>query len=1233
MPALSKETVEKLVWRFGLNASYISDLYQQYLSTPTELRSDWKHFFEDLSSGTLNLNSPDGERKSAAQKKEATEFLQETMAAGNAIGHEKPVFVRKDDNPTLAENDEAVLLHSLQGKIVENMEESLEIPTATSVRKVPVVVLDENRRIINQHLSATGDGKAGFTHLLAWALVKALKKYPSLNAFFARMSGKPNKILRGDINVGIAVDLTRKDGSRMLVVPNIKRAQAMNFREFFEAYNQMLNKARQNKLDIADFQNTSVSLTNPGTLGTLMSVARLTKGQGLILASGAIEYATEFQAMPKELLFQLGISKAMTLTNTYDHRIIQGAESGEFLAYITNLLLGEESFYEEIFSDLSMPYRPWAYKTDTNTVSYGSLNTEELIIKQAKVLQMINSYRVRGHLISNVNPLGYEADFHPELDPEFYGLTIWDLNRDFVTIGFGAKQRHRLREVIDILRAAYCGKIGIEYMNIQSLDQKKWIQSRVEPKENRLDYSPSSKRRILKNLVRAESFEKYLHSKFLGHKRFSIEGAESAIAILDFLIEYAGRCFAEEVVIGMAHRGRINVLANIIGKPYYKLFAEFIDKHLPLPPDDLIHGSGDVKYHLGASGVRKTSDGREVKVWLASNPSHLEAVNPVVEGVARAKQDRAGDADGKLVMPLLIHGDAAFAGQGIVAETLNLSQLTGYCTNGTIHLIINNQIGFTTTPAEARSSRYATDVAKMVQAPVFHVNGDDPETCIRVARMALDYRLRFGRDVVIDMVCYRRHGHNEGDDPAYTQPVLYKKIKERKPVNELYAERLLKEGIITKQDISQIYDDIKAELDEAYEKAKQTSEKSEDKADPIALPELLPPISKSPETKVPLASLQFISKTLLTWPENFHVNPKLVKLFEKQRTLDEKNPMETAIDWAFAETLAFGSILMDGVNVRLSGQDSTRGTFSHRHLALFDAETGEEFLPLSKLSETQGRLYAFDSMLSEAAVLGYEYGYSLADPRTVVIWEAQFGDFANGAQIIIDQFISSSESKWGQRSGIIMLLPHGYEGQGPEHSSARIERFLQLCAGANMQICNCTTPVQYFHLLRRQANSGNIKPLIIMTPKSLLRNPAAVSKVHQFTEDRFHNMLDDEQEIANPKRVVICSGKVYYDLLNARAETKTDAVAILRLEQIYPFPKKRLEKLLEKYSSANDICWVQEEPKNMGAWSFLSPLIRQHLTAGQTLRYIGRSENSSPSTGFLDLHQEEQKRIALDAMS
>ncbi|ACF15018.1 2-oxoglutarate dehydrogenase, E1 subunit [Chloroherpeton thalassium ATCC 35110] len=1232
MPALSEETVEKLVWRFGSNASYISDLYERYVNEPNQLRADWRQFFDGLLSGKLDLNSPESEWHLPAQKSDDRDFWDTGIKEVKSVVGGEPSFVRKDEQFVLAPNDEAILLHSLQAKIVENMEDSLEIPTATSMRKVPVVVLDENRRIINQHLSATGDGKAGFTHLLAWALVKALQKYPSLNAFFARINGKPHKVLRGDINVGIAIDLTRKDGSRMLVVPNIKRAQAMNFKQFYDAYNHILNKARQNKLDLSDFQNTSVSLTNPGTLGTLMSVARLTKGQGFILAAGAIEYRTEFQAMPKELLFQLGISKVMNLSNTYDHRIIQGAESGELLAYLTKILMGEESFYEEVFSDLSMPYKPWAYKTDTNAIAYSGMNTEELIIKQAKIMQMINSYRVRGHLISNVNPLGYDADFHPELDPEFYDLTIWDLNREFVTVGFGGKPKHQLREIIDILRQAYCGKIGIEYMNIQSLEQKKWIQSRVEPKENQLSYSPNSRKRILKNLIRAESFETYLHSKFLGHKRFSIEGAESAIAILDFLIEYAGRCFTEEVVIGMAHRGRINVLANIIGKPYYKLFAEFIDKHLPLPPDDLIHGSGDVKYHLGASGVRKTVDGREVKVWLASNPSHLEAVNPVVEGVARAKQDRAGDKEGKKVMPLLLHGDAAFAGQGVVAETLNLSQLTGYCTNGTIHLIINNQIGFTTTPAEARSSRYATDVAKMVQAPVFHVNGDDPEACIRVARMALDYRLRFGRDVVIDMICYRRHGHNEGDDPAYTQPVLYKKIKEKKPVNELYAERLLKEGIISEAELAQMYGEIKAELDKAYEEAKQTSEKFEDKADPIVLPELLLPITKSPETQVPLETLQFISRKLMTWPENFHVNPKLVKLFEKHRTLDEEKPLETQVDWAFAETLAFGSLLMEGTNVRLSGQDSTRGTFSQRHLALFDTETGDEFMPLSQLDEAQGKLYAFDSMLSEAAVLGFEYGYSLAEPGALVIWEAQFGDFANGAQIIIDQFISSSESKWGQRSGIVMLLPHGYEGQGPEHSSARIERFLQLCAGANIQVCNCTTPAQYFHLLRRQANSGNIKPLVVMSPKSLLRNPMAISKVSELAEGRFHNMLDDEQAISNPKKVVICSGKIYYDLLKARADKQLSNVAILRLEQIYPFPEKRLTKLLQKYASATEICWAQEEPKNMGAWSFVSPLLREHLKNEQVLRYVGRSENSSPSTGFLDLHQDEQNRIAWEAV-
>jgi 2-oxoglutarate dehydrogenase E1 component len=647
---------------------------------------------------------------------------------------------------------------------------------------------------------------------------------------------------------------------------------------------------------------------------------------------------------------------------------------------------------------------------------------------------------------------------------------------------------------------------------------------------------------------------------------------------------------------------------------------------------DLIHGSGDVKYHLGASSTRTTQDGRQIKLWLASNPSHLEAVSPVVEGVARAKQDQQKQYSQPTVLPVLLHGDAAFSGQGMVAETFNLSQLEGYTTKGTIHIVINNQIGFTTSPADARSSLYATDVAKMVQAPVFHVNGDDPEACIRVTRLALDYRLRFKKDVVIDVVCYRKHGHNEGDDPSYTQPKLYGLIKAKSSTAKLYEDKLKNSGVLSKEEGKGMHDEIKSVLDEAYEKAKNNTEAIEIKADPITLPEFIPPVSKGPQTNVLQKVLNHITETTLTWPEWLEINPKLAKQLTRRNEF-RKNPESAKVDWAFAETLAFGSLLLEGYNIRLSGQDSTRGTFSQRHMALFDQNTGKPFIALQHLDETQGTLYVYDSLLSEVAVLGFEFGYSIADPKALVMWEAQFGDFANGAQVIIDQFIASSESKWGQCSGLVLLLPHGYEGQGPEHSSARLERFLQLCANANMQVCNCTTPAQYFHVLRRQVRAGNLKPLVIMTPKSLLRNAMAVSSPMDFSEDKFHNVLDDPQPIKDPRKVVFCSGKVYYDLVKERHEQHITDIALIRLEQLYPYPRKKIQILLDKYRTAKQVVWAQEEPRNMGAWHFISPMLAEQILEHQTLDYAGRDGKSSPAAGRLSIHNKEQLALVRDALS
>jgi multifunctional 2-oxoglutarate metabolism enzyme len=1244
MSALFAAHEQELVEIFGANTPFVQDLLSDYEENPSSVKENWQTFFSDLRQGKINLaaletdpkrganfvqrsvfetgDQKNGEHKNGASSNGASSNgtssngTSSNGAPSNGATANSTTAVKLTSSYAsleaagLTADDKAVTLAGVAGKIVENMETSLSVPTATTVRGMPVKVLEENRIIINQHLQAVGRGKISFTHIIAWAIVRALKKYPSLNVSYASVSGKAYKIERKHINLGLAVDMTKKDGSRSLVVPNIKSAETMNFDRFFEAYNALISKAKTNKLDPADFQGTTASLTNPGTIGTVASVPRLMMGQGLIVATGAIDYTPEYQAMSPALLSQLGISKVMTMTNTYDHRIIQGAESGEFLAYIHKQLLGEDNFYDTIFSDLKMPYKPWKNMVDKNPLSLGgTVKIEEMIEKQARVMQMINSYRVRGHLISNI----------------------------------GNREKMLLRDIVGLLRTAYCEKIGTEYMNITALDQKQWIQKHVEDKDKQLQFSRDEKLEILRDLTRAEGFERYLQTKFLGHKRFSIEGGETAIAILDFIIDEAAKGGTKEVVLGMAHRGRINVLTNVIGKPYDALFAEFEGKKLPMAAGDLTQGSGDVKYHLGATNVRKVKSGNEVRVSVASNPSHLEAVNPVVEGIVRAKQDRANDNEKKQIVPILIHGDAAFAGQGVVAETLNLSQLKGYRTGGTIHLIINNQIGFTTSPDESRSTQYATDMAKMIQAPIFHVNGDDPEACLRVAKIALDYRTEYKRDVVIDMLCYRKHGHNEGDDPAYTQPLMYEKIRKHPGVREMYAQQLIREKTITREESDAINDEFKKVLDDAHEKAKQIAQTDQTIQNGVADLTLAVEDAdvaeryrhRNPDTHIELAVLQAITQSTITLPQGFNLNKKLESFLKKREAALGADAMNAPLDWAFAESLAFGSLLLQGFPVRLAGQDSTRGTFSQRHLGFVDTETGAEFIPLQHLTD-KAPFYVVDSSLSEYAAMGFEFGYSVTDPLALVMWEAQFGDFVNGAQIMIDQFIAATESKWRQPSGITLLLPHGYEGQGPEHSSARLERFLQLCAEANMQVVNCTTPAQYFHVLRRQVLAGNIKPLVIFTPKSLLRHPLAISKVSELVGDKFHNVLDDVETIVNPKRVVLCSGKIYYDLLAERAQRGVKDVALIRVEQLYPYPEVRLDHLLEKYKSATEICWVQEEPKNMGAWSFIAPhLVDQieTLKLSANLRYIGRAAAASPATGFLKKHEAEQKSICGDAMA
>ncbi|MBS1859546.1 MAG: multifunctional oxoglutarate decarboxylase/oxoglutarate dehydrogenase thiamine pyrophosphate-binding subunit/dihydrolipoyllysine-residue succinyltransferase subunit [Acidobacteria bacterium] len=1201
----------------GINSWLQDELYQQYLHDRATVDESWKHEFDE----------PVPLRRNGAA-------VSSVPAAPSAPAAMAPRA------PEPAPGDEVLPLRGIAGKIAENMAASVSVPLATSQRSIAVKVMDENRRIINQHRTLIGKSKVSYTHIIGWALVKALDQVPGINHAYAEKDGQPYRLVRKQVNLGIAVDVAGKDGARSLLVPNIKDAASLSFADYLERFDDLVARARTGKLATNDFAGTTLSLTNPGTVGTVASNPRLMIGQGAIIAAGAIDYPAAFHGTAEETRSMLGLSKVMTLSCTYDHRIIQGAESGMFLGRVQALLDGEDGFYDEIFEHLRMPHRPVRWETDRkpNLPGVSAARYAE-IAKEAGIIQLINAYRVRGHLIAELDPLGAEPSYHAELDPETYGLTIWDLDREFLTgslgeaIGEGApRSLATLREILETLRRTYCGKIGAEYMNIQVPEQKRWLQQRMEPRANNWPLERAERIRILRSLIAGEEFEHFLHSRFVGQKRFALEGGETALAIMEELIERAAGQGVHEIVVGMAHRGRLNLLVNVAGKDVKQIFSEFEGEIDPASTQ----GSGDVKYHLGATGVRKTEQGREIVVSVAPNPSHLEAVDPVVEGIVRPKQDRLGDTERQRVIPVLIHGDAAFAGQGVVAETLNLSQLDGYFTGGTIHLIINNQIGFTTLPEESRSTPYSTDVARGVQAPIFHVNGDDPEAAVRVLEIAFEFRQKFKKDVVIDMICYRRHGHNEGDDPSYTQPILYRKIKEHPPVSVLYEERLVREGVLVPSQAQAMRKEVAARLSAAYDAVQQRSEHFETQELSAVPTEDIGEFC--PRTAVNLQVVERVTRGITQFPENFHLHPKLRGFVERRRDVVARGGN---VDWAFGEALAFGTLALEGTAVRLSGQDSGRGTFSQRHLAFYDAETGRRYVPMQHIAPGQARFDVVDSSLSEYAVLGFEFGYSVADPLTLVIWEAQFGDFANGAQIMIDQFISTCEQKWGQPSGLVMLLPHGHEGQGPEHSSARIERFLTLCAENNMQVCNATTPAQYFHLLRRQMYGGHDrrgmrKPLVIFTPKSLLRHPRAVSPVSDFTSGGFNEILGDAQ-VADParvSRVVFCSGKLYYDLLAAREERKAEHVALVRVEQLYPFAAEQARDILARYPLTAEVVWAQEEPRNMGSWRFLREFIQPLLDESRReLRYVGRPESASPASGSGKRHQQEQAEIVNDAMT
>ena len=1201
---------------FGPNSALVEELYEQYQKSPNSVPIHWKRYFDELNG--VEENSKEADQNSATTKITSTTPAK-TVPPKEVTEFSKPVPAGK--------------LQKMKGvttKIVENMDASLVVPTATSLRVLPVKMMIEDRTIINRHLIKRNEPKASFTHFICWAVIQAIKQYPTINHTYHKDGKVHYRVVPEQINLGVAVDLPNKDGSRNLVVPNIKDVDKMNFKEFLYSFAELVNKARSGNLQIEDYQGTTISVTNPGTLGTVSSVPRLMPGQGAIIATGAINYPAEFQNMSKDVLNQLGISKVMSMTCTYDHRIIQGAESGAFLNEVNHLLSGQSDFYDSIFSDLEIPYDPIPYGEDFYSGPFnGGANTLEEDRRTIGVWRLINMYRMRGHVLADLDPLEKEPGYNPELDLAYYGLSVWDLDREFYCGGLVSKRQATLRVIIKLLRDTYCEQIGADYMHLLDLEERKWLRERMESSLNEATLTIDDKKQILSKLNQAMAFEEFLHKKYIGHKRFSLEGNDTLIPMMHFLLEKAGDYDVEKVFIGMAHRGRLNMLVNIMNKPYHRVFAEFEGNVDP----DTIQGSGDVKYHLGAKGTHITEAEKHIEIELMPNPSHLEAVNPVVEGASRAVQDHheAEDAEMKII-PVLMHGDAAFAGQGVVAETLNMSLLEGYKTGGTVHIIINNQIGFTTLPSDGRSTEYATDLAKSVLAPILHVNGDHPEAAVHAIQMALEYRQKFGKDVIIDLIGYRKHGHNEGDEPAFTQPGMYKEIKDHKTVRDLYTEWLVKRQELTTEETQQIFNEFDELLMAAFEDAKkiphlEVTNELIDRKESVQKNRTI-----FPDTTFSRKKLDEIAVKLNTVPKDFDANPKLLRQLAKRLEIVQKN--EKKLDWGFSEALAFGSLLTTGKTVRITGQDVERGTFSHRHAVLHGTATNQTFTPLNHLTKGQGRFHVHNSLLSEYAALGFEFGYSAVNKDALVIWEAQFGDFANGAQIIIDQFISSSEAKWGQTSSLLMNLPHGYEGQGPEHSSARLERFLQLCAEDNMQVFNLTTPAQYYHMLRKQCLQEHKKPGILMSPKSLLRHPRAVSNVDELANGYFRPLIEDEhlQDSSSVERVVLCSGKVYYDLVQKVEELAIDNVALVRVEQLYPFPDHDFKQYLKSFKEAKDVVWCQEEPKNMGAWFFVSDRIKQNLAKGQYLRYAGRQASASPAAGQKKIHDAEQLQLVMQAL-
>jgi 2-oxoglutarate decarboxylase len=1143
----------------------------------------------------------------------------------------------------------AQLLKGGAAMLARYMDESRSIPTATSFRTMTVTTLDARRKQLKE-----GGQKVSFTHLIAYAIaLAATEDMPVMAHHFAEIDGKPHRVDDGQVNLGLAVDVEKKDGTRTLMVPVIRDAGRLTFQGFLDAYNALVEKARTNTLTADDLQGGNISLTNPGGIGTVYSVPRLMNGQGTIVATGAIGYPAGLG----DVGGALGAEKVMGLTSTYDHRIIQGAESGRFLQRVEALLQGEEGFYERVFGDLgvALPALPAklapAAAPAPAPAAPGAAPSEDLLQAVQAATSVLKAHRTHGHLAATLDPLGSPPLGDPALEPETVHLTPELMRQIPARILRMAVPGETLEDALPHLRDTYCGTIAYEIEHIASHEQRMWLRKRIETGTYRTRLENDEAIALLKRLTEVDALERFMHKAYLGQKQFSIEGVDMTVPMIDELIQLAAGEGAREVVIGMAHRGRLNVLAHNLGRPYETIFAEFegastLEAITTIPQG----GTGDVKYHHGTQGNYELGGAppeagdqvvRSVLVRLESNPSHLEYVSPVVAGATRAAQTtREGphahqDTNGAI--PIVLHGDAAFPGQGVVAETLNLQGLDGYTVGGTVHLIQNNQVGFTTDPDDSRSTRWASDLAKGFDVPIIHVNADDVAACISAVRLAFAFRQEFGHDVVIDLIGYRRFGHNEADEPAYTQPEMYQRIKKHPPARDLFAGQLVERGVVTKAESDAMVDEVWSELTKQHQELKARIAAHEPVEQQTGEYQLDRTASPEVATAVSADRLRVLNEELLRVPDGFTVHPKLVKQLEQRREAIGAAPPDAGgagppvvggINWAHAESLAFASLLTEGTPIRLTGQDTERGTFSQRHLVLHDARSGQEYSPIQNLPGSLAPFELHNSPLSEVGCLGFEYGYSQEAPETLVLWEAQFGDFANSAQVIIDQFLVSGLAKWGQTSRLTLLLPHGYEGSGPEHSSARLERFLQLAAEGNIRVANPTTPAQYFHLLRRQARIAKQRPLIVMTPKSLLRLPQATNRIEHLSESQFHQVLP-EPRIVDDKvtRLILCTGKIYYDLVGAPERQDKPEIAIARVELLYPFPQEQILEVAARYPNLQQVLWVQEEPRNMGARAHMSPRLMQILPKGLQFGFVGRPERASPGEGYPAAHIMEQNRI------